>query len=74
MKNHDSELTEAKQKHDAFKCWACRQSLIGQRYVSVSDHPCCLQCYNSLYTNTCVSCNTKIDVYSKVTKKINSSF
>ena len=49
-----------------FCCWQCDESLTGQRYVLRDDHPYCVNCYQSVFANTCEKCNKVIGIDSKV--------
>ncbi|XP_011307538.1 uncharacterized protein Tes [Fopius arisanus] len=43
-----------------FCCWDCDEPLAGKQYISESDRPLCLPCYQKTYAKTCSACNRVI--------------
>ncbi|XP_070171976.1 uncharacterized protein Tes [Polyergus mexicanus] len=43
-----------------FCCWDCDMPLAGQQYITESDRPLCLPCYQKSYAKTCAACNIVI--------------
>ncbi|XP_031342260.1 four and a half LIM domains protein 2 isoform X4 [Photinus pyralis] len=48
-----------------FCCWQCDESLTGQRYVLRDEHPYCVQCYETVFANSCEKCSKTIGIDSK---------
>ncbi|KAK5645975.1 hypothetical protein RI129_004439 [Pyrocoelia pectoralis] len=48
-----------------FCCWQCDESLTGQRYVLRDEHPYCVQCYETVFANSCEKCSKIIGIDSK---------
>nr|XP_023015084.1 paxillin-B isoform X1 [Leptinotarsa decemlineata] len=48
-----------------FCCWQCDESLTGQRYVLRDEHPYCVSCYESVFSNACEKCSRTIGIDSK---------
>jgi hypothetical protein len=47
-------------------CYNCYKSLAGSRYIDDNGRPHCIQCWESLYSNSCDLCQNKISYDSKV--------
>jgi len=66
LDNPDDKKAMDKDWHsEHFNCCQCDTALAAQRYVLRDDHPYCLQCYESVFSNTCTICSTPIGVDSK---------
>lgn len=46
-------------------CHNCEKSLTGHRYILREENPFCIQCYESLFANTCEECKNPIGCDSK---------
>ncbi|XP_015115591.1 paxillin isoform X1 [Diachasma alloeum] len=48
-----------------FCCWDCDEPLAGKQYISESDRPLCLPCYQKTYAKTCSACQKVIAAHQQ---------
>eukprot|EP00045_Choanoeca_perplexa_P008152 m.74780 g.74780 ORF g.74780 m.74780 type:complete len:542 (-) comp14379_c0_seq1:82-1707(-) len=61
----DPEYTHAQDRDwhvEHFCCRQCDAPLAAQNYVQLHDEPCCLDCFNRKFAETCHQCGQLIDV------------
>uniref|UniRef100_A0A672RTP5 Four and a half LIM domains protein 2 n=1 Tax=Sinocyclocheilus grahami TaxID=75366 RepID=A0A672RTP5_SINGR len=50
---------------ERYDCHYCKESLFGKKYVLRDENPYCVECYESLYSNTCEECKKPIGCNSR---------
>ncbi|RWS09757.1 LIM domain-containing protein-like protein [Dinothrombium tinctorium] len=48
-----------------FCCWQCDETLTGRRYILKEEHPYCIKCYESMFSNVCEECSKAIGIDAK---------
>lgn len=62
----DSQETEKSLTSKITVCTECNSSLSGKKYLMRDEDPCCVECYEKLYSNTCEACKEVIGTEFKV--------